>query len=95
MEDWPEWFTEALKRRFDELSFIVEKQNPTSPFCKQISLLSDQIKNGSNESTNNLVTEWEDAFTHKNSFEKEWLYKQGVKDGLSITRPANHLSKFP
>ncbi|NEW04894.1 hypothetical protein GK047_02535 [Paenibacillus sp. SYP-B3998] len=44
MGDFPDWFIHALKHRFDELSFIVEQQNPHSPFNKQISLLSDHIK---------------------------------------------------
>lgn len=88
MEDWPAWFLEALKRRFDELSLIAEQQNQTSPLMEQ------HMKKHMDETIRNLIIEWEDALTCKYSFEKEWLYMEGVKDGISITRPIQS-SRFP
>jgi hypothetical protein len=70
MEDWPEWFVEALHKRFDELSLTVEQQEQIVPLFQRTSKLLTDLKSQVNESANDILLEWEAAVQYQHSAEK-------------------------
>lgn len=94
MQNWPDWFFEALKLRFDNSALIAQKQYSLLPLNQKLITLHDTIKNQADDSILALLNEWEDTLTRKHSIEKEWLYMQGVQDGIRIIYPALHSSDF-
>jgi hypothetical protein len=94
MEQWPQWFLDALKVRFDRSASYAEQQPELLPLIQKLVALNEAIKTNSNDPALHLFNEWEDTLTRKHSTEKERLYLQGVQDGIRIIYPALHSKDF-
>jgi hypothetical protein len=87
MEEWPKWFQESLQQRFYDLTLIAEKQVQAILLLEKVSTLHMELKNQTDSSVHNILLEWEAAMTLEHSFEKEWLYFEGVRDGMRLIHP--------
>ncbi|SCW83298.1 hypothetical protein SAMN04487970_10613 [Paenibacillus tianmuensis] len=94
MEQWPNWFLDALKLRFDASALTAQKQYALFPVHQKLAALNDAIRQQADDGLLVLLSEWEDTLNHKHNIEKEWLYMQGVQDGIRIIYPALHSSDY-
>ena len=87
MGEWPNWFQESLRQRFYELTLIAEKQAQVIPLLEKISLLHVELKNQTDIPVHDILLEWEAVMALEHSFEAEWLYFEGVRDGMRLIHP--------
>jgi hypothetical protein len=87
MENWPDWFQESLQQRFYGLTLVAEKQVQVIPLLEKVSKLFVELKNQTDIPVHDILLEWEAAMTLEHAFEKEWLYLEGVKDGMRLEYP--------
>jgi hypothetical protein len=87
MTDWSEWFQESLQMRFYYLTKVAEQQVQAILLLEKVSKLFEELKNQTEIPVHDILLEWEAAITLEHSFEKEWLYFEGVKDGMRIVYP--------
>jgi hypothetical protein len=87
MKDWSEWFQESLQMRFYDLSKVAEKQVQAILLLERISTLHMELKKQTDIPLHDVLLKWEAAITLEHSFEKEWLYFEGVKDGMRMVYP--------
>lgn len=79
MQSWPDWFIEALKKRFHELSLAAKQDNGSF-------LNLEQLKENVGSSIHSILNEYEDTLVHEYSKQLEWVYFEGVKDGIRLIR---------
>lgn len=79
MQDWPDWFSEALRKRFDELILAAKLD-------KGSSLHFRKLKGNTDGSIHNILNEYEDTLIQEYSEQLEWIYFKGVKDGIRLIR---------
>jgi hypothetical protein len=61
-----------------------------------VSRLLVELKKQMDIPIHDILLEWEAAITLEHSFEAEWLYFEGVKDGLRLMNPIKcNLEKYP
>jgi hypothetical protein len=87
MAEWSEWFQESLQLRFYDLTLIAEKQVQAIVLLEKVSKLLVGLKNQTDIPVHDILLEWEAAMTLEHSFVKEWLYFEGVKDGMRMVYP--------
>jgi hypothetical protein len=87
MADWPDWFQENLQQRFYDLTKVAERQVQAILLLEKVSKLLVELKNQTDIPVHDILLEWEAAMTIEHSFEKEWLYFEGVKDGMRLVYP--------
>lgn len=89
MSDCPKWFTQALVQRFNELSLVAEQQDRFLPVVGRASHLLMELMNQADVSIHGVILEWEETVCYQHSLEKEWLYFEGVKDGMRLMNSTN------
>ncbi|WP_410513456.1 hypothetical protein PaeBR_03070 [Paenibacillus sp. BR2-3] len=87
MEEWPDWFKQALINRFNELSVAAEKQEQVIPVAGKVSELLIQMRSKTDGSVHRILLEFEEAISYQHLLEKEWLYFEGLKYGLRLMSP--------
>jgi hypothetical protein len=87
MADWSEWFQESLQQRFYNLTKVAEQQVQAILLLEKVSKLIVELKSQTEIPVHDILLEWEAAITLEHSFEKEWLYFEGVKDGMKLVHP--------
>jgi hypothetical protein len=87
MEDFPDWFQESLQNRFYSLTKVAEKQVQAILLLEKVSNLLVDLKNQTDINVHGILLEWKAAITLEHSFEKEWLYFEGIKDGMRMVYP--------
>jgi hypothetical protein len=85
--DWSDWFQESLQNRFYNLTRVAEKQVEAILLLEKVSTLLVELKNQTDITVHDILLEWEAAITLEHAFEKEWLYFEGVKDGMRLVYP--------
>lgn len=95
MHHCPDWFQAGLDRRFNKLAHKAEQQERIIPLKETASRLFENLRDLLNHSTcnQNLLMDWEEAYNHIHFAEKEWLYLEGVKDGIRLMYYLNTCSK--
>jgi hypothetical protein len=78
MADWPDWFQENLQQRFYDLTKVAERQVQAILLLENAYRLHMELKNQTDIPVHDIILEWEAAMTLEHSFEKEWLYFEGV-----------------
>ncbi|MDB5056394.1 MAG: hypothetical protein JWM44_4444 [Bacilli bacterium] len=66
---------------------VAERQVQAILLLEKVSNLLVELKNQTDIPVHDILLEWEAAMTLEHSFEKEWLYFEGVKDGMRLVYP--------
>jgi hypothetical protein len=80
----PDWLKESLNRRFIDLSYTAERQDKVVPIKSRAKDIFEYLRNNQDELGSRIFLEWEDLKNHHNTIEKEWLYFEGVMDGIKL-----------
>jgi len=92
VQQWPDWFKEALKQRFDKLSLKTQQETELYLSGKLVEI-RNQLLTREDIQFHDLINEFEDYLTRQHSMEAEMLYMQGVQDGMRIMCPVNKLDQ--
>lgn len=84
MIDCPDLLKESLNRRFIELSYAAERQDKVVLAKLKATSIFDYLRNNQDEQGRGIFLEWEDLKNHHNTLEKEWLYFEGIRDGMKL-----------
>lgn len=87
MQNWPDWFKQALNQRFDEMANSSAKQHDIYKVRIKLDGITDELKKQLAPAMFLKILEWEEIVNHQHSMEKEWLYSEGVKDGMRLINP--------
>ncbi|MGF7050084.1 hypothetical protein J2T13_004607 [Paenibacillus sp. DS2015] len=79
-----DWFKQALDQRFDEIAGASEKQHDIHTVRIKLSDITDDLKKQLEPEVFLKILEWEETINHKQTKEKEWMYSEGMKDGMRL-----------
>lgn len=83
-QQWPDWLRPALDQRFNKLAALAGKQHQIHHLRKKLDQITLQLKNELAIEQYQLILEWEDTVNYQHAVEKEWLYAEGIKDGVRL-----------
>lgn len=89
LEPYPDWMKIAFEERFIELARLAGKQEEIKSLHQQQSKLEDQMKNELTMTEFQNILECGEISNHRNTSEKEWLYFEGLKDGMKLLKQLN------
>jgi hypothetical protein len=88
--DYPIWFRQALSRRFDEQANTSVKQHDIDSARKKFDKIMEELRERMEAAVFLKILELEEMINHQHTDEKEWLYVEGVKDGMRIMGSVNN-----
>lgn len=80
----PQWIHDALKKRFDDLSFKFQSSHDIMQLQARSAFLLEQIVCTTEPKIYKLFQEWEAETSSFNAMQSEWLYMKGIQDGLEL-----------
>lgn len=93
MPGLPEWLKESIKQRFSELTYTAQMQDKVLPVKTKASLLLEQFCKHQDEHEREAFRVWTELKNQQYTLEKEWLYHEGLKDGLRLFREIYRLAE--
>jgi membrane-anchored protein YejM (alkaline phosphatase superfamily) len=87
MSNWPDWFLEALRQRFYQLELASEQQASCLPEDESLLVQIEQFKTNQNEEIQHMLSEWQEWMDDQQSQHKQFIYMEGVKDGIRLILP--------
>lgn len=79
-----DWKTEAVTRRFDELTGKAELLEDIALLIDTAAIMEQHLKDVLDNTNHNYLKDLLDLSTQHCSMQKEWLYIKGVQDGMKL-----------
>jgi hypothetical protein len=80
----PLWLQEALKKRFDDLSYKFQSNSEHHILQAQSDILLNTIIGSIGPEMHKSFLEWEEQTNSFHAMHSEWVYMKGVQDGLEL-----------
>ncbi|MED4599638.1 hypothetical protein P9314_02830 [Paenibacillus validus] len=82
--DFPPWFRQAIQGRLDDVSARIEYNPELNRIRAEESKAFQVLFAGMDIGRMPEFAEWEDKHHFKQAIMNEWLYLQGMKDGIQL-----------
>lgn len=80
----PIWFLNAIRQRLDLIMLDIERQSEWRKIRAEERSAFAGMFPGEDKMKGADYMEWEDKHLFRRAVENEWLYTQGVKDGIQL-----------
>ncbi|MDP4095787.1 hypothetical protein OIN60_03155 [Paenibacillus sp. P96] len=80
----PTWFERVMQHRLDDVSARIIRQPEISTLREEEHLVFQRLFSGMDLANKPEFSDWEDKHHHKQALENEYLYWQGMKDGVQL-----------
>ncbi|MGG1599079.1 hypothetical protein [Paenibacillus naphthalenovorans] len=92
---FPPWFREAIQKRLDNVSDLIENHSELSRIRENERKAFERLFAGMDIGRMPEFAGWEDCQHLKQAIMNEWLYLQGLKDGIQLASAlSSHLHPF-
>lgn len=81
---FPAWFRQAIQGRLDEISAKIEYHPELGRVSAEEHQAFQALFAGMDVERNPEFSEWEDRHHFKQAVMNEWLYLQGMQDGIQL-----------
>lgn len=80
----PDWMKPAIQKRFDDLDLFVQKELQIQHDWEETDRCFERLKASLNPEQLDLLNQWDDHIQQHIAKEKEWLYRNGLADGIHV-----------
>lgn len=80
----PLWFLNAIRQRLELIMLDIERQSEWRKIRAEERSAFAGMFPGEDKTKGADYMEWEDKHLFRRAVENEWLYTQGVKDGIQL-----------
>ncbi|WP_044479586.1 hypothetical protein [Paenibacillus antibioticophila] len=80
----PLWFLNAIRQRLELIMLDIERQSEWHKIRAEEQSAFAGMFPGEDKTKGADYMEWEDKHLFRRAVENEWLYTQGVKDGIQL-----------
>lgn len=82
--DFPIWVQRAIRARLDEVSTRIEHEPELSRVRGETEKVFEALFTGKDVEQTPEYAEWENRYIVSKGIENEWLYMQGLRDGIQL-----------
>jgi hypothetical protein len=82
--NFPIWLNEVVQKRLEAISLELEQDNTVHLEQAGFDVVFHLFMKDLSQVKKNQFFQLEDSWTRLEGLEKEWIYKQGVKDGTQL-----------
>ncbi|SEB10724.1 hypothetical protein [Paenibacillus sp. 276b] len=83
--DFPPWIQRVIQARLDEVSALIEYDPELSRVRGETDEAFGALFGGEDVEQTAEYIEWENRYIVSKGIENEWLYMQGLRDGIQLT----------